>query len=132
MLSKLWSTVAFSAVDSTHWALFAVSSYDPPLSLFHWMLNFALAPLFPLVSWQEISIQMPFSPNSWLVPDGFLVVQSIHIRLWTGDYDLVVCLKFLNSQTYFLKRLSSTRIDVAARRTGLRHWLFPPHQSLIR
>jgi hypothetical protein len=62
--------------------------------IFNWMPDFALAPLFPLVSCREIFIQIAFSPNFWLVPVGFLVVQSIHIHRFDGGFDLIVGLKF--------------------------------------
>jgi hypothetical protein len=92
MLPKLRSTVAVPAVDSTHWALSAVSGYDSPLSLIHWVLDFAHAPLFPLVFCQEISIRLPLSPDFWLVPADFFVVQSIHIRQFDGGFDSMCAL----------------------------------------
>ena len=70
-----------------------MSGYDSPLSLFHWTLDFALAPLFPLVSCQEIFIRLPLSPNFWLVLAGFLDVQFIHIRRFDSGFNLAVCLK---------------------------------------
>jgi hypothetical protein len=57
-----------------------MNGYDSPRSLIHWMLDFALAPLYPLVSHQENIYPMPHSPDSWLVPTAFFVVQSIHIH----------------------------------------------------
>jgi hypothetical protein len=84
-LPKLRSVAAIPAVDSAHWALSTVSDYDFPLSLIRWMLDFALAPLFPLVSCQAVFIQSAFFPNIWLAPVGFLVVQSIHIRRFDDD-----------------------------------------------
>ena len=91
--NPLWSTVAVPAVDSTHWALSAVSRYDSPLSLIRWMLDCAHAPLFPLISCQEKSILRPLSPDSWLVQTGFFVVQSICSYRFDDGFDLIVCLK---------------------------------------
>jgi hypothetical protein len=66
---------------------------------FHRMLDFALTPMFSLVSNQEIFIRIPFSPNFWLVPVGFVVVQSIHIHRFDGGFDLTACLKSQMSGT---------------------------------
>jgi hypothetical protein len=65
----------------------------PPL-LFYWMPDLMLAPVFPLVSCQEISIRSPLSPDLQLVLAGFLDVQFIHIRRFDGGLELAVCLKF--------------------------------------
>jgi hypothetical protein len=65
----------------------------PPL-LFYWMPDLTLAPVFPLVSCQEIFIRMPFLPDLQLALGGFLVVQSIHIHRFDGGFDLIVGLKF--------------------------------------
>jgi hypothetical protein len=94
MLPKLQSAAAIPAYASTHRALSTVSGYDPLLSLIHWLLDFALAPLFPLASCQEIFIRLPLSPDFWLVLTDFFVVQSIHIQQFNSEYDLIVLLKF--------------------------------------
>jgi hypothetical protein len=71
-----------------------MSGYDSPRPLIHWMLDFALAPLFPLVSCQEIYIRWSLSPDPWLVLTDLFVVQSIHIHRFDGGFDLLLCLKF--------------------------------------
>ena len=58
-----------------------MSRYDSSFSLFHWMLDFSLAPWLQLVSVQENSIHMSFLPLFQLALVGFLVVQSLHNRL---------------------------------------------------
>ena len=94
VLPKLRSAHAFPTHDSTYWTLPTVSGCDSPRPLIHWMLDFALAPLFPLVSCQEIFIRWPLSPDPWLVLTDFFVVQSMYIRQSDGGVDLIVCLKF--------------------------------------
>ena len=93
VLPKLRTAPAFSAHHSTHWTLPTMSCFAFPSLLFHWMLDFALVPRFPLVSRQEIFIRMPFSPNLQLVLVGFLVVQSIRSHPFDGGFDLAACLK---------------------------------------
>jgi hypothetical protein len=92
VLPQLWSTTAVPAIDSTHGTLPTMSGYDSPLSLIHWVLDFALAPLFPLVFCQEISIRLPLSLDFWLVLAGFFVVQSIHIHQSDGGFDWMCAL----------------------------------------
>jgi hypothetical protein len=58
------------------------------------MLDFVLALLFPLVSYKEIFIRLPLSPDFGLVPTDFFVVQSIHIHQSDGGFELIVRLKF--------------------------------------
>jgi len=70
-----------------------MSCFAFPSLPFYWMLDFALAPMLPLVSCQEIFIQIPFSPDLLLVLGGFLVVQSIQIHQFVGVFDLIACLK---------------------------------------
>jgi len=43
--------------------------------IFHWMLDFSLAPGLRFASVQEQSTQTTFSPHFWLVLTGFLAVQ---------------------------------------------------------
>jgi hypothetical protein len=71
-----------------------MSCFAFPYLLLPWMLDFTLAPMFSLVSCQEIFIRIAFSPNFWLVLAGFLDVQFILIRRFDGGFDLAVCLKF--------------------------------------
>ena len=71
-----------------------MSCFAFPSLLLPWRLDFALAPMFSLVSCQEIFIQIAFSPNFYLVPVGFLVVQSIQIHRFDDGFDLIVGLKF--------------------------------------
>jgi hypothetical protein len=70
-----------------------MSCFVFPSLLFFWMLDFALAPRFPLVSRQAKFIRMPFSPYLQLALGGFFVVQSIRSHLFDGGFDLTVCLK---------------------------------------
>jgi hypothetical protein len=64
-----------------------MSGYASPLSFFHRMLDFALAPLFPLVSFQEIFMRLPLPPDFWLVLAGFFIVQSKHIHRFDDGFD---------------------------------------------
>ena len=70
-----------------------MNCFASPSLLFYWVLDFTLAPMFLLVSYQEIFIRVPFSPDLQLVLGGFLVVQSIQIHPLDGRFDLIVCLK---------------------------------------
>ena len=81
MLPKLRPVAAVPAYDSTHWALSIVSHSDSLFTLFHWMLDFSLAPWLQLVSVQENSIHTSFLPLFQLALVGVLVVQSLHNRL---------------------------------------------------
>ncbi len=92
-LPKLRSAAAFPLLNSIYWTLPTMSGYVSPSSLFHWMLDCALAPLVPLVSCQEIFIRLSLSLDSWFVQTGFIVVQSIHIYRFDDGFDLVAYLK---------------------------------------
>jgi len=70
-----------------------MNCFASPSLLFYWVLDFTLAPMFLLVSYQEIFIRVPFSPDLQLVLGGFLVVQSIQIHQFDGGFDLIACLK---------------------------------------
>jgi hypothetical protein len=94
VLPALWRASTFPAHHSTHGALSTVSCYDSPLSLFHWMLDFSLAPWFQLVSIQENSIHTGFLPLFQLALVGVLVVQCLQICLQNSVFNLVVRLKF--------------------------------------
>jgi hypothetical protein len=48
-----------------------MSCFVFPSLLFYWMLDFALAPMLPLVSLQEIFIRMPFRRISSLCWQAF-------------------------------------------------------------
>ncbi len=61
-----------------------------PSLLFHWMLDFVLAPVLPLVSCQEILIRIL---DLQLVLAGSLDVQSIQIHPLDGRFNLTACLK---------------------------------------
>jgi len=41
---------------------------------------------------QGINIRLPLSLDFWLVPDGFLDVQSIHTRRLVGGFDWMCAL----------------------------------------
>jgi hypothetical protein len=60
----------------------------PPL-LFYWMLDFTLAPVFPLVSCQKIFTRIP---DLQLVQTDFFVVQSIHIHRFDDGFDWMCAL----------------------------------------
>jgi hypothetical protein len=49
--------------------------------IFHWMLDFNLAPRLRFASALEQSTQTTFSPHFWLVLASCLDVQSMHTRL---------------------------------------------------
>ena len=66
-------------------------AFPPPF--FYWMPDLTIAPVFLLVSCQEILIQLPLSPDFWLVLAGFFVVQSIHSYRFDDGFDPIVCLK---------------------------------------
>jgi len=58
--------------------------------LFSWMLDFTLAPMFPLVLCQEIFIRIP---DLQLVLVGFLVVQLMQTYQFDGGLDRITCRK---------------------------------------
>jgi hypothetical protein len=64
-----------------------MSCFAFPFLLLPRMLDFTLAPRFPLVSHQEISIRMLVSPDLQLVLAGFLDVQSIQIHPFDGGFE---------------------------------------------
>lgn len=70
-----------------------MSCFAFPSLLFHWMLDFALATMLPLVSCHKIFIRIPFSPDLQPVLGCFLVVQSIQVHPMDGRFDLIACLK---------------------------------------
>jgi len=62
--------------------------------IFHWMLDFSLAPRLRFALAQELFTQTIFSPHSWLVLFGFLAVQLTYNHLQENGFNLVVSLKF--------------------------------------
>jgi hypothetical protein len=62
--------------------------------IFHWMLDFNLAPRLRFASTQEQSTQTTFSPHFWLALAGFLAVQLMHNHLQRNGLNLIVRLKF--------------------------------------
>jgi hypothetical protein len=62
--------------------------------IFHWMLDFCLAPRLRFASAQEQSTHTTCSPHFWLVLAGFLAVQLMHSHLRESVSSLAVCLKF--------------------------------------
>jgi hypothetical protein len=70
-----------------------MSCFAFSLPLFHWMLEFALAPRLPLVSIQNQFIQTGCSPLFLLAAVTIFAVQSGYIRLQEGGSDLALRLK---------------------------------------
>jgi len=62
--------------------------------IFHWMLDFSLAPRLRFAFAQESSRQIAMLPRFWLAWVGFLEIQSIQTSRQEGDFDLAVYLKF--------------------------------------
>jgi len=58
------------------------------------MLDFGLAPLFPLGSCQKAFLRTPFSPGFWLVLADYFVVQSMHIHRFDCGFDQAMRRKF--------------------------------------
>ena len=71
-----------------------MSRFGSTLRLFHWMLDFSLAPRLRFASAQEQSTPPTFSPHFWLVLAGFLDVQLTYNHLQENGFNLVVGLKF--------------------------------------
>jgi hypothetical protein len=75
MLPNLRSTNGLPAFYSTHRTLPTMSSFGFSRLIFHWMLDFCLAPRLRVASAQKQSTQTTFPPHFWLVMAGFLTVQ---------------------------------------------------------
>ena len=71
-----------------------MSRFGFSLLIFHWMLDFSLAPRLRFASAQEQSTQTTFLPHFWLGLAGFLAVQLTYNHLQENGFNLVVCLKF--------------------------------------